>query len=220
MSDESLIWICLIPFELGVLYLLGRRLGSRWASGLQGGGIRGRVKAWLLLAPGTVLHESSHALACLLTGVRVRKFVPFHPVLSKGGGVRLGYVEHDGSGPLRGALIGMAPLLLVPGLIYLAGVLLLPGAQLGMPPLELVGLANQLAPGVILWWLLTLSGSVGAAPSPSDHRDLPAALLILGPLAFFAFSGGGAPLALLAGLSALLLIPCLTLLTVLALSAH
>ena len=85
-----------------------------WAIG--GGAVLGiliscwRKPDWLLH---TMLHESCHALACLVLRVPIRSFAATD---GKGGAV-----EHDACDPLRGTLIAIAPytlpLLLVPALI-------------------------------------------------------------------------------------------------------
>jgi len=55
----------------------------------------------------TVIHELSHYLACLLTGVRVRQVRLFSP--QKDGA--MGWVLSDPSDPLRRSLIALAPFL-------------------------------------------------------------------------------------------------------------
>jgi hypothetical protein len=59
--------------------------------------------------PGVLLHEGSHWLASLALGVRPEKF-SLGPRLMCDGRYRLGYVETRRPDPLRGALIGAAPL--------------------------------------------------------------------------------------------------------------
>ena len=58
----------------------------------------------------TLIHESAHALACLLLGVRIRNFQA-----SDGKG---GMVVHDKTGPIRSTIISLAPytipLILIP----------------------------------------------------------------------------------------------------------
>lgn len=49
----------------------------------------------------TLIHESAHALACLLLGVRIRNFQA-----SDGKG---GMVVHDKTGPIRSTIISLAP---------------------------------------------------------------------------------------------------------------
>ncbi len=60
---------------------------------------------YLLVLPGTVVHELSHYLACLLTAVRVREVRLFSP--QENGA--LGWVVHDATDPLRRNIIALAP---------------------------------------------------------------------------------------------------------------
>ena len=62
---------------------------------------------YLLVFPGTVVHELSHYLACLATGVHVREVHLFSP--QKNGA--LGWVLSDPADPLRRSLIALAPFL-------------------------------------------------------------------------------------------------------------
>jgi hypothetical protein len=67
-------------FELAVLYLAGSYVIACLAGllGFRGGGAGlGRVAFYLLVLPGVTLHEAAHYLACLLTGTRVSRFLPF-----------------------------------------------------------------------------------------------------------------------------------------------
>ncbi|MGQ9709771.1 MAG: hypothetical protein ACUVXE_04765 [Anaerolineae bacterium] len=70
------------------------------------------VAVWLYalpLLPGVILHELSHALAAQLVGVRVGR-VSVLPV-RQGDRIQLGFVPVERTGPMRTALIGLAPLL-------------------------------------------------------------------------------------------------------------
>ena len=70
------------------------------------------VAVWLYalpLLPGVVLHELSHALAARLVGARVGR-VSVLPV-RQGDRIQLGFVPVERTGPVRTALIGLAPLL-------------------------------------------------------------------------------------------------------------
>jgi hypothetical protein len=60
---------------------------------------------YLLVFPGTVIHELSHYLACVFTGVQVRQVRLFSP--QKNGA--LGWVLSAQSDPLRRTLIALAP---------------------------------------------------------------------------------------------------------------
>lgn len=180
-----------IALELFCLYVLGRRL----LDGLVGDAVRAgrprRWATWALLAPGVTLHEASHALVATALLGRVRRFVPFAPRPMRDGGVLLGEVRWEPSrlpvlgGPVGRALVGLAPLVLVPAVVYAAGCALVPGVALGDAPHELpVALAERpVDAGAVLWVFLALSASIGLLPSRIDHQDLPRALLVLAGLA-------------------------------------
>src|ERR1039458_5959830 len=93
-----------------------------------------RILAYALAAPGTVLHESSHYLAALVLGVpagdqtvgrdgKRGRVSFFRPRKQEDGSVVLGSVPIAKADPLRGAVIAIAPVLLVPALF--AGLTLL-----------------------------------------------------------------------------------------------
>ncbi len=67
-------------------------------------------RAWLILVgPGVALHESSHALGCVFTGTEIVEFKPINIEVTDDG-VVLGYVRHRvPSSPIKGAIIGLAP---------------------------------------------------------------------------------------------------------------
>jgi len=137
-----------------------------------------RLLGYLLAMPGTVLHESAHYLACVVLRVpvggqlrmrdgrraRVRLFYPRRDPDS--GSVTLGSVPHAATGPLRGALIAVAPLLLVPPLLVAIG-LVCAGTS---DPRQL----RHLLPRLAIWKLVLLAYvafSCGQAtfPSSGDH---------------------------------------------------
>lgn len=200
--------------ELLLLYTGGKRLSSRlltWT--LAAGGVK-RFLGWCLLMPGTAVHELSHALFAVILGGRIHSFVPFRPVAMEDGSVQLGYVEHSNvrGGPIGGAIVGMAPLIGVPLSIWGLGLLMLPVSG---QPIELLQwvIQNPLSLGP-LWILISLPLSLGALPSPSDHRDLPVGGLLLAAILTVLFllgvvSSGQWLEAPLRGFAQLLLIPAL-----------
>lgn len=121
--------IVVVLASLGLLYLtrkgLTRQLG-RLVRRL-GGGERAYVWLWsLIFLPGTVVHELSHFLAAVMTGARTGKIEIFpslkpSKVQPRHGEVgpseisekmtHLGYVKMQRLGPVRGFLVGTAPLL-------------------------------------------------------------------------------------------------------------
>lgn len=144
--------------------------------------------AWkLLVAPGTVLHELSHALAALAVGARVRRVALFRPDPWTG---TLGYVEYvnpPGAGQvLRDLAIGFAPFFGCGAVAVGAALLLAPGALpapaaptgveaaaqgfLEVARFQVAGLAvlrwSDPLSWALLYLLLTLG--YGAAPSSTD----------------------------------------------------
>jgi hypothetical protein len=129
--------------ELAVLYLAGSYMMARLAGllGFRGGDAGlGRVAFYLLVLPGVTLHEAAHYLACLLTGTRVSRFLPFWPHRSASGRLLLGYVRHERRPFPIEALIGLAPILLNPLGSLLVTALLTPLtlAQVTDPQVEVV----------------------------------------------------------------------------------
>lgn len=169
----------MLAVELLAMYTAGRYLSSRlltWT--LAQSGLK-RFLGWALIAPGTALHELSHAIVVICLGGRISAFVPFRPVETEPGAYQLGYVEHSRTylGPLGGAMVGMAPLVGVPLAVWGLGLLLLP---ISGSPAEL--LAHTLREPSLLgaaWIVVSIPLSLGALPSPSDHRELPLAGFLL-----------------------------------------
>ena len=137
-----------------------------------------RLLGYLLAMPGTVLHESAHYLACLILRVpvggqlrtpdgrraRVRLFYPRRDPVS--GSVTLGMVPHAAPDPLRGALIAIAPLLLVPPFLL--------AIALGVAGISDPGQLRHILPHLAAWKLALLAYvafSCGQAsfPSSGDH---------------------------------------------------
>ncbi|MEX2043370.1 MAG: M50 family metallopeptidase [Patescibacteria group bacterium] len=118
-----------------------------------------------LIAPGVIVHEYSHALACIVTGARIRKV----RVFAEEGG----YVEHEPARlPLGEGIITVAPILGAAIAVYLLAVLLVPG---------FVGLGEL---QVSSWQFLAfayLASSITAAMAPSaqDLRVGLAAFVVL-----------------------------------------
>ncbi|MHB8695840.1 MAG: hypothetical protein ACYDHH_31885 [Solirubrobacteraceae bacterium] len=137
-----------------------------------------RLLGYLLAMPGTVLHESAHYLACVILQVpagrqlhtrdgrraRVRLFYPQRDPVT--GSVTLGSVPHARTDPVRGALIAIAPLLLVPVLLV-AIALLIAGTS---DPAQLRHVLPELATWkLVLLSYLAFSCGQAAFPSPGDH---------------------------------------------------
>lgn len=199
--------------ELLALYLLGSyAMGRIGTLGWSGGPLR-RLSFYLLAAPGVILHESAHYLACRVTLTPVQRFVPFSPRLEAASGrVVLGYVAHRRTNPLSGAVIGLAPmainplvlLLLTTGATPVDPVAVLPSVTAGAagPGEATLALGGQVAdfararPGLFgLWAYLAVSLSLGSCPSREDLAAVPAAtgLVLAGALGYAALSGASLP---------------------------
>ena len=136
-----------------------------------------RLQLFLFGLPGTVVHEGSHVIACLLFGHRVQRVKWFDPQATDGA---LGSVEHsyDPSSAYQRVgtiVIGLAPLLVGAGVILVAARLLL-----GVPVTRLADLTD-----VAVWrWALFayVSLSVGGSMhlSASDVRGTWRGVLTLG----------------------------------------
>jgi hypothetical protein len=151
-----------------------------------------RLLGYLLAMPGTVLHEGSHYLACVILRVpvgrqlrtpdgrraRVRLFYPRRDPVT--GAVTLGTVPHARTDPVRGALIAIAPLLLVPALLVVIA-LLIAGTS---DPARLRHVLPELATWkLVLLGYLAFSCGQAAFPSAGDHVG------VLGALALTAILG-------------------------------
>lgn len=130
------------------------------------------------------MHETSHALAALSVGVKVKKFVPFWPS-REGDGWRFGYVQPGPTTPWQSALISLAPLWFTPLLIYVFGLLVIPDAREYAGALAVFQAAGEhLAhPLTLVWLFLFVSVSLSNFPSDQDFRVIrplaPGLLLLL-----------------------------------------
>ena len=178
--------VLILALELVVLYSCGSYAMRRLAAWGFGSG-PGKVAFYLLVLPGVALHETAHYLACLLTGTRVGRFVPFSPRSSPDGRLRLGYVRHERRSATVTALIGLAPVVLNPTGVLLVTILLTPLTlpEVIDPRLEVfeerIFSSGFLAesPGVAAVWVyLAFSFALGSVPSREDLSSVPAALLL------------------------------------------
>lgn len=209
----------LVVAEVVVLYVGQRRLF--WAAVEATGS---RLLGYVLAMPGTVLHESAHYLACVVLRVpvggqlrrggggraRVRLFGPQRDPVS--GSVTLGAVPHAVTDPLRGALIAVAPLLLVPPLLVAFALAVADNSD----PAQL----RHILPHLAVWKLLLLayvafSCGQAAFPSSGDHIGAVGAtgLAVIGAgvVAVVLAEGGQAELTdLTRDLGLLLAVPALT----------
>jgi len=162
--------LAILILEAILLYLGQRRIFGqiyqRW----------GKLPAYLLAAPGTILHELAHLLMCIGLGVGTGRVRLFQPVAHEDGSITLGYVEHESPDPLRQALVAIAPLLLVPPLL-IASLSLVLWANLLSDPAGAFQSANPLQ--LIVCAYLIISGGQGAFPSAGDHVGLLGAIALL-----------------------------------------
>ena len=82
---------------------------------------------------GTPIHETGHAIFCLLFGHKIHEFVPFKPERDESGGYVLGYVKHSCKGSIYNNIgylfIGTGPIILGSIIIALLIRFLLPGGS-------------------------------------------------------------------------------------------
>ena len=192
--------------ELGLVLVLEAAalfIGQRRLFWLSVDATGSRLLGYLLAMPGTVLHESAHYLACVLLRVRVgrqlrtrdgrrarvRLFFPARDPVT--GSVTLGSVPHARTDPVRGALIAIAPLLLVPPLLLVIALAFAGTSDLA----EL----RHLLPHLTSWKLALLayvafSCGQAAFPSPGDHigvLGVVALIAVLAVLAGLVLANGG-----------------------------
>jgi hypothetical protein len=139
----------------------------------------------LLFFPGIALHETSHWLAAHLLGVSIHAF-SLLPRRNEEGKIELGYVETEGTGWLRAALIGAAPLFAGIGAIWLmshsilaidnlAKAMLLADWKRASAELHIL----MLTPDIIVWIYLIFSISNTMFPSARDRSAwLPAGMAL------------------------------------------
>lgn len=147
----------------------------------------GKFFSYVLIFPGTVLHELGHLIFCKLLGVATGRVVLFNPQTQEDGSIVFGYVEHAESDPLRGALVAVAPALFVPFAIWGLLSLIWGGNVLADPEALVAGMGL-----VDFLWRIPLSlyilmAARGAFPSPGDHIGVwgGLALLLLGAALYF-----------------------------------
>lgn len=184
MFSQPIFNIALLIGEVVLLYTLGRMVNQYLVYLIINTGKWQAMPLHILYAPGVTMHETSHAIVAKIFGGRIDRFVPYHPQQDEDGqGLLMGYVQYSmpSNNPITGFLIGIAPLIGVPLLLFGLGELIVPGANFSQGLISVVGpafssiAAHPFAVGTIgsyVFLYLLLSGSLGLLPSASDHRDL------------------------------------------------
>jgi hypothetical protein len=146
---------------------------------------------FVLIFPGILIHELSHALAAWLLRVKVRHLSIGIRRKGQGKRVALGSVDVASTDPIRASLIGLAPLI-----SGCAAILIISNQVFGLRPLTAFSVPRlwqelQSAYGVPDFWLwIYLVFAIGNAmlPSAADRRSWGVALLFLafvGALVYF-----------------------------------
>ena len=154
----------------------------------------------IILFPGVVIHEFSHALACFLTGTPIQKICWFNPHPSENNNYR-GYVVHGESKvPIFGKfLIAIAPFLILPIVLYGLTIVFIQFFHIWMPPPQFYppsfnGLLNTMMNGLqiifmnifhdkniyfIFYYYLIFSLVICIAPSNQDLGNWNNAMLFI-----------------------------------------
>lgn len=172
------------PYELlarsfGVLLLTGAVMHwSAQALARQSSQLFGRrLQLWLFGLPGTIVHEGSHVIACLLFGHRVDRVRWFDPQATDGS---LGSVEHSYNPSsayqrVGTIVIGLSPLIAGASVLLLAARLLL-----GAPVVQLADLTKVTPVHWALFAYICLSVGGSMHLSTSDLRGMRRGVITLG----------------------------------------
>lgn len=204
MFNNAIFNLLLLVAEIGILYTVGRQVNQYLVYLILNAKPATARMLHILYAPGVTLHETSHAIVALVFGARIDKFVPYHPqVEEEAGGLRMGYVEYSmrSHNPISGFLIGIAPLVGVPLILFGLAEIMVPGAAFNHGLISVLeGVVHNLANPFSISGLLSiaflyllLSGSLGLLPSVSDHRDLIPFTVIVAVIIGGIYIAGGNP---------------------------
>jgi len=138
----------------------------------------------LLLLPGIILHELSHAVAAILLGVRVGR-ISIRPKRA-GQRIQLGFVPVERTDVVRASLIGLAPLLVGSGVILLIGYMVfeLGTVRTAFSARDLTSLTGGVrrvlgAPDAWLWAYVIFAVSNTMLPSRADRQAWTPVILFL-----------------------------------------
>jgi hypothetical protein len=166
---SALTWGIIILIEAGVLFL-----GQRFVFGAAYN--KSKLLTYILVAPGTALHELSHWIMCIVLRVPAEAPVLFKPEENEDGSMTLGYVNHAETDPFRGALVAIAPVLLVPLLLLFIFIMFF-GTGVLKDPITVI--ENAAIWKIALVAYITLSAGTGAFPSPGDHIGFVGGLMLI-----------------------------------------
>ncbi|MGI5915946.1 MAG: hypothetical protein ACOX9A_05790 [Anaerolineae bacterium] len=153
---------------------------------------------YLLLFPGTLLHELSHLLSARLLGMRTGR-LSMRPTVRSDGTIQLGAVQVERSDALRESIVGFSPLIVGTLVMLFLARWRFDIANIADIPRLFAHISAILAvPDVWIWLYLIMSVGNAMLPSASDRRVwLPFAfcsLLLMGALyalgSFLAPAGG------------------------------
>ncbi len=196
-------WPTLFTFSIAVilLYLL-----QRWITRhVQGVGMllfdrpaAGMALLWLVVLPGTVLHEFSHWAMARLLGLKTGRFRIWPQF--KGKEVVLGSVEVQKSNVVADSLVGLAPflggtlaLLAISHLAFDVEALALAWQYGAWDRLLSLARAMGQVPDAWLWLYLMFAISNAMMPSPSDRASWQPLLIYLGLVTAVLLFVGGLP---------------------------
>lgn len=155
---------------------------------------------FVIVLPGVVIHELSHWLAATLLGVRVRRFSLGPVRKARSRKVSFGSVQVSNADPLRGSLIGLAPLLGGSAVVLGIGTWVLGIGELaqvfGSGGVEglLTGVGHLLhVRDFWLWLYFIFAVSNAMLPSESDMAAVRPVLIFLGIAAAVLLIVGGVP---------------------------
>ena len=170
-------FVAVIPLLAPVLLLLAMHWSAQFLARQSSQLFGRRVQLYLFGLPGTIVHEGSHVIACLLFRHRVHRVKWFDPQATDGA---LGSVEHSynpASAVQRVGtiVIGLAPLLAGAAVLLLAARLLL-----GVPLVPLADLTQVAAWRWALFAYVSLSVGGSMHLSASDVRGTWRGVVTLG----------------------------------------
>jgi hypothetical protein len=135
---------------------------------------------FVLLLPGTLLHELSHWLTARLLGVRTAG-ITLRPRVGRDNKAQFGSVTIGRTDPIRESLIGVAPLLIGSAVVVAIAAWHLRPLPLASSPIELLDILAALVrvPDAWLWLYIMLAISNAMLPSASDRQSWHWAALII-----------------------------------------